>query len=69
MNQSGFADLLNTSYIDADALVIGTLNLPNLDANSVTYIDSNNNLADVILNNGQLLIGHTSNAPLTGTTN
>jgi len=73
MNQSGYADLLNQSIIDADSLVIGSLTLPNLDKNSVTYIDVNNNLADIILNNGQLLIGSTNNPPiastLTGTAN
>lgn len=71
-NQAGYADLLNRSIIDSDALVIGTLNLPNLDPNSVTYIDINNNLEDVILGDGQVLIGSTGNPPvgatLTGTT-
>ena len=73
MNESGFADLLNTSYINTDSLSVGLLNLPNLDANSVAYIDSSNNLADIILTDGQLVRGKTSNAPvastLTGTTN
>jgi hypothetical protein len=73
MNQSGYADLLNESIINADSLIVNVLTLPNLDPNSVPYIDVNNNLSDVILNNGQVLIGRTGNAPiantLTGTTN
>ena len=73
MNQSGYADLLNSSIIDADSLTVGTLILPNLDTNSVPYIDVNNNLADLVLGSGQLLIGQTGNPPiantLTGTVN
>ena len=73
MNQSGYADLLNQSIIDSDTLIIGNLNLPNLDKNSVPFIDANNNLSDILLNNGQLIIGKTGLAPsastLTGTTN
>ncbi len=72
MNPSGYADLLNTSFIDTDYVVIGTLVLPNLDPNSVPYIDSSNTVQDRILNNGQLLVGKTGLAPvaasLTGTT-
>ena len=69
MNQSGFsyADLKNQSIIDADSLIIGILNLPNLDANSVAIIDGSNDLSDVVLNNGQLLIGRTSNTPIANT--
>ena len=67
MNGSGFADLKNESIIEADSIVIGTLILPNLDANSVPYIDSTNTVQDRILNN----VGSTGNAPvaasLTGT--
>ena len=73
MNQSGYQDLLNSNTIDADSSVIGLLNLPNLDPNSVAVIDTNNNLSDVILTNGQVLIGSTGNPPightLTGTAN
>src|SRR5690606_40508072 len=73
MNTNQFyQDLLNNSIVNSDSLIVGILNLPNLDANSVTYIDSNNDLSDVILNNGQVLIGSNGNAPvantLTGTT-
>jgi hypothetical protein len=72
MNQSGYQDLLNNSTINADELVVGILNLPNLDANSVAYIDSSNNLSDILLNDGQLVVGKTGLAPvaasLTGTT-
>jgi len=67
MNQSGYADLLNQSIIDSDTLIIGNLNLPNLDPNSVAYINGSNNLADIVLSNGQLLIGKTGNAPVAGT--
>ena len=67
MNQSGYADLLNTSTVNADSMIISILNLPNLDPNSVTYIDSNNDLNDLVLNNGQLVIGHSSNAPVANT--
>ena len=71
MNQSGFKDLLNISIIDADSLVINQLILPFLDPNSIPYIDSDNTVEDISLNNGQLIIGHTGNAPkaanLTGT--
>ena len=65
MNESGYADLLNTNSINTDSLSVGLLNLPNLDANSVAYIDSSNNLADIILTDGQLVIGKTSNARYT----
>ena len=72
MNQSGYADLKNDSIIDADSIVIGNLILPGLDPNSVPYIDSNNTVSDIVLNNGQLVIGNTGLAPvassLTGTT-
>lgn len=67
MNQSGFADLKNESIIESDSLVVGTLNLPNLDANSVAYIDSSNNLSDIVLTDGQLVIGKTGNAPIANT--
>ncbi len=73
MNQSGYADLLNTSSMSADTIVVGILNLPNLNANSVAIIDSSNDLSDILLNDGQLVIGKTGLAPvaasLTGTTN
>ena len=73
MNQFGFADLKNETIIDTNSMVITNLNLPNLDPNSVTYIDSINNLSDIVLNNGQLVIGRTGSAPvgasLTGTVN
>ena len=70
MNNQGFnfADLKNESIIDADSLVIETLTLPNLDPNSVAIIDINNNLSDVVLTNGQLLIGST-NAPVANNLN
>ena len=72
MNQSGYADLLNSNISSSDQSIIYNLILPNLDPNSVPYIDINNTVQDRILNNGQLLIGSTSNAPvaasLTGTT-
>lgn len=64
MNQSGYADLLNTSYVNADSLIIGTLTLPNLDPNSVALIDSDNNLTDIILTNNQILQGVTGNLPI-----
>jgi len=71
MNQSGYADLKNTSTVEADEVVIGNLILPNLDPNSVPYIAGDNSLQDQILNNGQVLVGVTSGAPiaasLTGT--
>jgi hypothetical protein len=73
MNNSGYADLLNTSYQETDVVYIGTLILPNLDPNSVPYIDNNNTVQDKVLTNGQLLIGNTGNPPsantITGTTN
>src|SRR3954469_25954069 len=73
MNQSGFADLLNTSFLNSDQSVIYILILPNLDPNSVPYIDASYTVQDRILNNGELLIGVTAGPPvaasLTGTTN
>ena len=73
MNGSGYQDLLNRSIIDADSIIIGTLILPNLDPNSIPYIDSDNTVQDRILNNGQLLVGVSAGAPvaasLTGTSN
>ena len=72
MDQSGYRDLFADSVINADSLIIGSLILPNLDVNRIPYIDSSNNLSDVVLGNGQLLIGKTGLAPianpLTGTT-
>src|SRR5690606_5573935 len=73
MNQSGYQDLLCNSMINSDSMVVSIINLPNLDANSVAYIDSNNDLSDIFLTDGQLVIGDTGDAPvaasLTGTTN
>jgi hypothetical protein len=69
MNQSGYADLLNTSIIDATSIVIGTLILPDLDPKSVPYIDSNNTVQDRVVNNGQLLIGSTGNDPVASSIN
>ncbi len=73
MNQSGYQDLLNNSEVSADTIVVGILNLPNLNANSVAIIDSSNNLSDILLNDGQLVIGKTGLTPvaasLTGTAN
>ena len=72
MDQSGYRDLFADSVINVDSLIIGSLILPNLDVNSIPYIDLSNNLSDVVLGTGQLLIGKTGLAPvsntLTGTT-
>ena len=72
MDQSGYRDLFADSVINVDCLIIGSFILPNLDVNSIPYIGSSNNLSDVVLGNGQLLIGKTGLAPiantLTGTT-
>lgn len=68
-----YADLLNRSLIETDSIIIGTLILPNLDPNSIPYIDSDNTVEDIVLNDGELIIGSTANAPtkstLTGTAN
>ena len=73
MDQSGYKDLLNDSTINADSLIFGILLLPNLDSNSIPFIDASNNLSDIVLNNGEIIAGKTGNAPikntLTGTTN
>ena len=73
MNPSGFADLLNTSTIASDQSIIYQLILPNLDPNSVPYVDIDYTVQDRVLNNGQLLMGVTGGPPvaasLTGTTN
>ena len=66
MDQSGYRDLFADSVINVDSLIIGSLILPNLDVNSIPYIDSSNNLSDVVLGNGQLLIGKTANPPVAG---
>ena len=72
-NGSSYQDLLNTSTITTDLSIIYSLILPNLDANSVPYIDVNNVVQDRILNDGQILVGVTSGPPvaanITGTTN
>ncbi len=72
MNQSGYADLKNESVIYTDQSVIYILILPNLNPNSVPYIDASNQVQSIVLNDGQLLIGSTGNPPvgnsLTGTT-
>ena len=67
MNQSGYADLLNTSTVSTDQSIIYTLILPNLDPNSVPYIDSNYTVQDRILNDGQLLVGVTGGPPVSAT--
>ena len=71
MNQAGYADLKNSSTVEADEVVIGNLILPNLDPNSVPYIDIDNSVQDRVLSNGQLLVGVTAGPPvvasLTGT--
>ena len=73
MNESGYQDLLNSSTINSDSLIVGILVLPNLDINSIPFIDSTNTLSDIKLGNGQLIIGTTGSAPvaanLTGTAN
>src|SRR5947209_10590170 len=72
MNSGTFYDLKNETIIDSETLVVGNLILPNLDANSVPYIDVDNNLSDIVLTDGQVIIGSTNNAPvaasLSGTT-
>lgn len=71
MNNSGFQDLLNTNILEGD-FVVTNLILPNLDPNSVPYIDSTNTVQDIVLSNGQLVIGTTAGPPvgasLTGST-
>mgnify|MGYP007117568339 CR=1 FL=1 len=61
----------NSSTVEADEVVIGNLILPNLDPNSVPYIDIDNSVQDRVLSNGQLLVGVTAGPPvvasLTGT--
>ena len=46
--------------------------LPNLDANSIPFIDADKTVSDIVLNNGEIIVGKTGNAPikntLTGTT-
>ena len=64
-NGSSYADLSNTSTVSADEVIIGNLSLPNLDPNSIPYIDSSNNVLDRVLNDGQILIGQTNGPPLT----
>ena len=68
-----YADLLNSSTVNADSLVVGVLILPNLDPNSIPVIDINNTVQDRILTNGQLLVGVSSGPPvaasITGTAN
>ena len=72
-NNSGFADLLNTSYAETDSLTVTNLILPNLDQNSIPYIDTDNIVQDLVLTNGQLIVGRSGHSPvantLTGTTN
>ena len=75
MDSAGYsyADLLNSSTVNADSLVVGVLILPNLDPNSIPVIDINNTIQDRILTNGQLLVGVSSGPPvaasITGTAN
>lgn len=38
--------------------------MPNLDPNSVVIVDSDNVVDDVVLNNGQLVIGRTGSHPV-----
>ena len=72
-NGSSYADLLNQSTSTSDPSVIYQLILPNLDPNSVPYVDVNNIVQDRLLNSGQLLVGVTGGPPvsasLTGTVN
>ncbi len=67
MDQSGYSDLKNESTISSDSLIVGILILPNLDANSIPFIDSDNTLSDIVLNDGELIIGDTDNAPVAST--
>jgi hypothetical protein len=53
---SWYADLKNQSFIDTDSIIVNTLILPNLDSNSIPFIDADNNLSDILLNDGQLII-------------
>ena len=72
-NGSSYADLLNQSTSTSDKSIIYQLILPNLDPNSVPYVDVNNIVQDRLLNSGQLLVGVTGGPPvsasLTGTVN
>ena len=72
-NGSSYQDLLNSTTISSDQSIIYNLILPNLDPNSVPYIDVNNTVQDRVLNNGQLLMGVTGGPPvaasITGTAN
>ena len=72
-NGSPYADLLNRTEINADEVIIGNLILPNVDPNSVLTVNSDNTVEDVVLNNGQVVIGSTGSQPtagsLTGTVN
>ena len=65
-NGSTYADLLNKTEINADEIIIGRLILPNLDPNSVLTVDSDNNVEDVVLGNGQVVIGSTGSQPTAG---
>ena len=56
MDQSRYRDLFADSVINVDSLIIGSLILPNLDVNSIPYIDSSNNLSDIVLGNGNCLL-------------
>ncbi len=64
MNQSGYQDLLNNSIINVDQSIIYILILPNLNPNSVLYLDSTNTVADIVLNDGQIVIGSNGAAPV-----
>lgn len=57
MDTSGYADLLNNNTVNADSLIVGIIIFPNLDSNSVPIIDSDNNLSDIVLNDGELKLG------------
>ena len=72
MNESGYQDLLCSNVIASGQLIVDTLILPNLDANSIPFIDADKTVSDIVLNNGEIIVGKTGNAPikntLTGTT-
>ncbi len=70
---SGYADLLNTTTTTTDALTVGQLTLPNQDPNAILITDPESNVTDLVLTNGQLVVGSTGYTPvattLTGTAN
>lgn len=64
---SSFVSLMNDSELDISNATINSLYLPNINPNTITYVNATNYLDSIGLTNGQVLIGSTAAAPVAAT--